>query len=118
MKQNMFKQYQIKWIGRFVQITYQTMPLINILIQGFTIAITYRVWQSGILSVFPWISLPVFIGLVILIALFLMWFNHVVIYKGYWYHQNTQQFPEDGEVAKLIRKIIREELDKDKNESH
>ena len=109
------KQYQINSIGRFTQLTFQTMPLISIITQCLTVAITFKVYEGGIHNIFPWVSFPVFLGFVILCGLILMWVNHVFIYQGYYRHQNLQQFPEDGEVAKLIRKIIREELDKDKS---
>ena len=112
----LMKQYQINSVGKFTQLTFQTMPLISIITQCLTVAITFKVYEGGIHNVFPWVSLPIFLGLVILCGLFLMWINHVFIYQGFYHHQNQQQFPEDGEVAKLIRKIIREELDKDKND--
>jgi hypothetical protein len=115
MKNNILtKQYQINSIGRFTQLTYQTMPLINIMVQFLTIATAYGVWKTSILYRFSWLSLPIFVGIVIVCGLILMWLNHVFIYQGYYRHQNLQQFPEDGEVAKLIRKIVREELDRDK----
>lgn len=90
------------------------MPLVSIITQCLTVAITYGVWKTSLLSVFSWLTLPIFLGMVVACGLILMWINHVFIYQGYYRHQNLQQFPEDGEVAKLIRKIIREELDKDK----
>jgi len=108
------KQYQIKPIGRFIQLVYQTMPLVSIMIQILTVATAYGVWRTSILSVFTWLSLPIFIVIVVICGLILMWINHVFIYQGFYHHQNQQQFPEDGQVANMIRKIIREELDKDK----
>lgn len=84
------KQYQINSIGRFTQLAYQTMPLISIMIQLLTIATAYGVWRNSLLSIFPWLTLPVFEGLIVACGLLMMWVNHVFIYQGYYRHQNLQ----------------------------
>jgi hypothetical protein len=113
MKNNkLLKQYEIKGIGTFQHVVYQTLPLYSVVSQTFTAITMYGVWEAKILGYLPWLSLPVFLILVVAGAIATLCFNYVFLYRGFWNFQNQQQFPEDGQMAKLIRKIVREELDR------
>lgn len=90
---------------------YLTLPMFGIVSQFFAAATVYKVWLPGILSWFPWLTLPVFFLLLIGVGVIGMLLVYKFISRSYYEFQNTQQFPEDGPVMKGIRKAVREEIE-------
>jgi hypothetical protein len=112
MKNNLTKQYHIKYIGTFIHIIYTTLPIFSVVSNILAAATWFGVWRSGLLIYAPWLTLPIFFVMLICLALVTIFLVYKFIYPSYFSFQNTQQFPEDGQLAKMIRKIVREELDK------
>ncbi len=107
---NLTKQYEIPQIGSLVHLTYQTLPMLSIVSNIMGAITMFGVWRPGIMSWFPWFSLPIFLLCLAGLALFLMYLNRTLIYRGYYRFQNEQQFAEDSPVMKQIRKAVREEV--------
>jgi hypothetical protein len=115
---NLSRQYNIPSIGRFVHLTYQTLPMLSIMANFFSVGAFYGIWKEGILIYLPWLTLPVFILFLFGLVVVLMILNRMLIYRGYYDFQNTQQFPEDGPVMQAIRKAVREEIRAEMNKKH
>ena len=112
--EKLFKQYNIKWIGTFINVLYLTSPILGMVMYMVNAITFYAVVNVYIHKYVSWFSLPIFLIFLIIGGLILLFAFYKIVYRGYYAFQNRQQFPEDGHLANLIRTIVREELDKKK----
>jgi hypothetical protein len=104
------KQYEVKKLSSFIHVVYNTLPLFSVISQTFAAVTLYGVWDNSIIKYFPFMTLGVFLAIIIGAAIITLFLFYKFVYRGFYSFQNTQQFPEDGQLANLIRKIVREEL--------
>lgn len=106
----LFKQYELKYIGSFIHVMYQTMPLLSIVANIFSAATVFGVWRAGIISWFPWMSLGIFLAIVFCFAASLVFIVYKFIYPSYYNFQNHQQFKDNDPLKEMIKQSIREVL--------
>ena len=108
------KQHNVKYIGTFIHIMYFSMPLVGLAVQCASAATFYGVWRLSLLSVFPWLTLPVFIAIIAVLGIVVLFIAYKFLYRSYYEFQNSQQFPENSPLMIAIRKTIRDELSREK----
>lgn len=104
------KQYNIKQIGTLTHIVYTSLPVLSIVANFLSLITLYGVWKNDLSTIFPWINLSIFFGIILIFAIITLCLVYMFIYKGYYDFQNEQQFPDDGRLEKLLHKVIKEEL--------
>lgn len=118
LNKNITKQYNLPFIGGFLHVVYQTLPLFSIVSNVLTASTFYKVWEDGLKSWFSWMSLPIFLAIVMFIALIAVVVVYKFIYKSYFGFLNNQQFQKDHPLIEEVRKVVREEIERAKNETN
>jgi hypothetical protein len=93
----LFKQYKIPYVGAFTDILGQCMLWIGMFNFFLNVPTAYVIWVKTLL---PWMSLPLFIGLIILLGLLGMLFVYMFVIKSY-YGWRARQYENDGTKALL-----------------
>ena len=99
------KQYNIKWIGTFINILYTTAPLLGILMYIINAMTFYAVASVYILEILPWFSLPVFIVLLVVGVIVLLFVFYKFIYPSYYAFINRQSYIHNNPIRKDLAKI-------------
>lgn len=108
MKKDLLTQRNIPWIGMLKDLAVMTMFYVSI-INFLLIAITayFTTLRPFILIHAPWFKAWIFIGLLVLLALVLMFLEYKFVYASYFTFRNKQEYEHEN----LLRKKI-EDLEK------
>lgn len=103
------KQYNIKWIGTFINLLYTTAPMLGIVMYFINAITFYAVASPSIIKIFPWFNLPIFLiaifsGVIILLLVF-----YKFIYPSYYAFINKQSYIHENPIQRdlaLIKKHL------------
>lgn len=98
----MQKQYNIQGIGNFISVLYTAAPMIGVIMYVVNACTFYMVAKE---KYFPWLSLPLFIGIIIigLVILLVVFFKFVL--PSYYAFINRQTYDHKNPVADDLKKI-------------
>jgi hypothetical protein len=106
---NMFKQYNIKGIGTFINVLYLTAPILGIVMSIVNAITFYAVVNEYLHKIVPWLSLPLFIGLLMVGGLVLLLLFYKFIYPSYYAFLNKQTYIHENPMQRdldLIKKKL------------
>ncbi len=80
----LFKQYNIQWLGTFINVLYLTMPLFGIVAYGMTAVTLYATFIVPFVRPYiPWLNIWWFILVIFIGAIFILLIFWKFIYKAY-----------------------------------
>jgi len=103
------KQYNIRWLGTFINILYLTAPLIGISTSILNAATFYAVVQYYIHQFAPWITFPVFITFMVLCVFLMLFLFYKFVYPSYYTFLNSQTYIHNNPIRKDLA-IIKKKL--------
>jgi hypothetical protein len=105
MFRKLFKQYNIKGIGTFINVLYLTAPMLGIVMYIINATTFYAVAFPYIHKYVSWLSLPIFLLFLILGVLVLLLVFYKFIYPSYFSFLNRQTYIHDNPIQKDLAKI-------------
>lgn len=106
MKINLFKQYNIKWLGTFINLLFCASPLIGMMVSIMESGTFYGVQKSNIHKLAPWMSFPIFLVAVIIIGFIVMYLFYIIVYPAYQAFVNRQAYIHNNPIQKDLAKIL------------
>ena len=109
MKNSLFRQYDIKWLGTFINLFYMSLPLVGIATNVMEAGTFYGVQKANIHHFAPWLSFQLFMGIVIFVVILIEVGFYLFIYKAYQSFVNHQAYIHNNPVQKdlaLIKKHL------------
>jgi divalent metal cation (Fe/Co/Zn/Cd) transporter len=107
------KQRNIPWVGAFIESLFNALPFLSILISMFNffsiILVLYSNIKPYMTEYVPNITLPVFIGCVAIVLVFIVITVMIIVYKyvnpSLWTFRNKQMNQYDSEVLNRLKEI-------------
>ncbi len=103
------RQIKVPFVGTFINVLYLTMPLFGIIAYAITALTFYTVNLEWIGIHMPWMTVPVFIGLIIAFCSILMCLNYIFLYPSYYEFLNKQVYKHGNPIQEDLS-AIREKL--------
>ena len=103
----MFKQRNVGWIGAFIHVAYMTSPLLGIGAYAMSAITMYTVLLPYFKPVMPWMTAPVFFGLLFIICVILLALVYLFIYPSYMAFQNKQTYIHKNPMQEDLTAIKR-----------
>lgn len=101
-----FKQYNIKGVGTFINVLYTTAPMIGVIMYIVNAMTFYIVAKE---KYFPWLSLPLFIGIIIIGLAIVMFVFFKFVLPSYYSFINRQSYIHENPIRNdltLIKKHL------------
>ena len=102
----LFKQYNLKWIGSFLNVLYMASPLLGIAVSVIECGTFYTVQRAGIHQLVPWMSFPIFISMVILLGLVVLFIFYKFVYPSYYAFVNKQTYMHQNPMQKDLAELL------------
>lgn len=102
----LFKQYNIKGIGTFINVLYLTAPILGIAMYFVNAMTFYTVANDTIHKYLPWMRLPIFLGLLIIAVLIMLFVFYKFIYPSYYSFLNKQTYIHDNPMQKDLAELL------------
>ena len=104
---NFSKQYDIKWIGSFINVLYLTAPLISIGIGILNVATFFAVVQGYMhqTRLFEWVTFPIFFGFIVACGLLMIYLFYKFVYPSYYTFLNQQSYKHNNPIRKDLAEI-------------
>jgi glycerol-3-phosphate acyltransferase PlsY len=104
-----FKQYNVKGIGTFINVLYLTAPILGIAMYFVNAMTFYTVAQSYIHKYASWVNLAVFLILLVCAMLVLVFIFYKFVYPSYYAFLNKQTYIHENPIQRDL-KAIKEKL--------
>jgi len=102
-----FKQYNLRWLGTFINLVYMSMPILGIATNVMEAGTFYGVQKVNIRHFAPWMTFPVFMCFVIIVGLLILVGFYLFIYKAYQTFVNNQTYKHENPMQKDLAKILK-----------
>jgi hypothetical protein len=104
-KSNLFRQYNVKGIGSFINVFYMSLPIFGVLTNIMEAGTFYGVQKTNIHHIASWMSFPIFLGIVIVLGLFVILFFFKFVYPSYYAFLNRQSYIHQNPMQKDLEEL-------------
>jgi DMSO reductase anchor subunit len=101
----MLKQKNLKGIGAFIEIAYFCMPLFGAVSYIMGAITMYAVVYPYVHPVVPWLTMPLFFGIILVCGLSVMTLFYLFVYPSWWAFKNSQEYKHDSLLRKDLETI-------------
>jgi phosphoglycerol transferase MdoB-like AlkP superfamily enzyme len=101
----MFKQHNLKWVGALFNVLYLTMPIFGIVAYAMSAMTLYTVTLPYTKPIMPWLNVPIFFSVVLVICALAMYVNYKFIYPSYFSFLNKQTYIHNNPMMEDLQKI-------------
>jgi hypothetical protein len=104
------KQYNVKWIGSFINVLYLTAPIIGIGTSALNAATFFAVVQFYIHQFASWVTFPMFFAALIICVLLLLLIFYKFIYPSYYTFLNKQTYIHNNPAMEKLEELEANQL--------
>lgn len=109
MKNEIFKQYNVKGIGAFLNLLYMVAPMVGFITSIIACGTFYTVQSANINRIMPWLTFPLFILLLSILGTVVLVVFYKFIYPNYYAFLNRQSYIHQNPIQKDLEKILRQQ---------
>jgi hypothetical protein len=102
----LFKQYNLKWIGSFINVFYLSLPIFGIATNVMEAGTFYGVQKTNIHHLAPWLSFQLFMAGIVVIGLIILVAFFKFVYPSYYAFLNKQSYMHQNPMQKDLAELL------------
>lgn len=98
------KQKNIPWLGAFLETFFSTLPFLSVISFVSITMVLYASARPYLLQYAPWMTLWLFLGIVVMLGITGMWLVYKFVLPSIWAFRGTQLFNQETAPANRVKK--------------
>lgn len=102
------KQFNLPFIGAFIDSLYSALPLLSIINFVSIITVLYASIREYLLGWVPWLTLGWFVGILVILTIVVMACIYIFVLKSLWTFRKAQMNIYGPEIVKELQELRKE----------
>ena len=99
------KQWNIPWLGAFMESFFVTLPLLSVINFWAIITVLYTTVRPHLLQYAPWVTMWLFVGCITLLGIIGMVLVYKFVLPSIWTFRQDQMFKHNSNIVDLLKNI-------------